>query len=88
MINNSIQAFYMKYACYLGLITSKELIKEKITPRGVSSLDACAEFIMDTLRDAKEKDDPLYGVKGVSSNALSFIDLCVALSLNLRSMPF
>ncbi|GJJ77509.1 hypothetical protein EMPS_09868 [Entomortierella parvispora] len=64
-INSSIRAFYLNYAHYLGVIPGSELIKEKISNNGLESFCTCTDFVMDTLRDAKEKDDPLLGVKGI-----------------------
>ncbi|KAI8344978.1 hypothetical protein B0O80DRAFT_534669, partial [Mortierella sp. GBAus27b] len=65
MINNSIRAFYTKYAPYLGTATSHQLIEARVAPRAVSSLTLCVELVEEALNAVSEKDDPLYDVKGI-----------------------
>ncbi|KAG0264059.1 hypothetical protein DFQ27_001452, partial [Actinomortierella ambigua] len=65
MLNNSIRAFYMTYAPYLGTATSYQLIKESTSPDAVESLAACVSLVQEALKAVTEEDDPLAGVKGI-----------------------
>ncbi|KAI8605118.1 AAA-ATPase-like domain-containing protein, partial [Dissophora ornata] len=65
MINNAIKNFYKTYAPYLGEKASDDLIDRNISPRAVGSLDACVNLVREALNAVTEKDDPLYGVKGI-----------------------
>lgn len=73
MINNSIRAFYTKYAPYLGTATSHQLIEARVAPRAVSSLTLCVELVEEALNAVSEKDDPLYDVKGVGTGTVLFV---------------
>ncbi|KAG0305521.1 hypothetical protein BGZ98_004001 [Dissophora globulifera] len=66
MINNAISAFYMTYAPYLGTVKYEQLSEKKISSSdAVASLTACVDLVKEALDAVREKDDPLYGVKGV-----------------------
>ncbi|KAG0336155.1 hypothetical protein BG000_006872 [Podila horticola] len=64
MINNAIEAFYQRYAPYLGHKSSEELIKEKISSSDpVKSLGRIVNLVGEVLDAVTERDDPLNGVK-------------------------
>ncbi|KAF9343265.1 hypothetical protein BGX34_007009, partial [Mortierella sp. NVP85] len=65
MLNSAIRAFYMTYAPYLGTAASHQLIEDRVSPSALASLADCVNLVQETLNSVRDKDDPLFGVKGI-----------------------
>ncbi|KAK3809463.1 MAG: hypothetical protein J3Q66DRAFT_405465 [Benniella sp.] len=64
-IVSSINAFYSTYGPYLGHRSSDQLIRNNVVEDPIKSLTDCVGLVEETLNSVTDKDDPLFGVKGI-----------------------